>query len=188
MLTEDDGTEIACVNLTVRPDGWKIPPEATSAHGITTERALQIGVPLTLVVACFTNLRAIATELVAHNIDFDQRIMRYAMARVKAMTGKAPAHSGPGKITCTLRMATPIVNLPPTPKMVAAGFNKPKPPQLGECYQHFFGEKLQGAHDALVDVRACKRIHRHMLNLATSTAAVDASYVEDYAAAKGNSK
>ena len=43
--------------------------------------------------------------------------------------------------------------------MRAAGFNKPKSPKLEECIEHFFGEKLSGAHDAMVDVGACKRVY-----------------------------
>jgi len=58
--------------------------------------------------------------------------------------------------------AAPIVNIPPTPKMLAAGFNKPKSPKLEECIKHFFGEELPGAHDAMIDVIACRRIYFHM--------------------------
>jgi DNA polymerase-3 subunit epsilon len=47
--------------------------------------------------------------------------------------------------------------------MLAAGFNKPKPPKLSECIQFFFNEELVGAHDALVDVRACVRVFRHLM-------------------------
>ncbi len=59
---------------------------------------------------------------------------------------------------CTQEASAPIVNLPPTERMIAAGRNHPKSPQLGEAYEHFTGEKLEGAHDALVDVLACKLI------------------------------
>jgi DNA polymerase III subunit epsilon len=55
-----------------------------------------------------------------------------------------------------------LVNLPPTAKMVAAGFNKPKPPKLAEVILFLFGEELQGAHDAMVDVRATARVHFHL--------------------------
>lgn len=52
--------------------------------------------------------------------------------------------------------------------MLAAGFTKPKPPKLEECIRHFFDEALEGAHDALVDVRACARVHRHLISLETA--------------------
>jgi DNA polymerase III subunit epsilon len=60
---------------------------------------------------------------------------------------------------CTMEASAPIVNLPPTERMVAAGFNKPKPPKLEECIKHFFKEDLKGAHDAMIDVSACRRIY-----------------------------
>jgi len=46
--------------------------------------------------------------------------------------------------------------------MLAAGFTKPKPPKLEECIRHFFNEELDGAHDAMVDVRACRRVYFHL--------------------------
>ena len=66
---------------------------------------------------------------------------------------------------CTMEAATPIVNLPPTERMVAAGITKPKPPKLEECIRHFFDESLEGAHDALIDVRACSRVFFHLKTL-----------------------
>ena len=68
-------------------------------------------------------------------------------------------HSPVEKYDCTMQMATPILNLPPTEKMLRAGFNKPKPPNLSECCAYFFDKELEGAHDALVDVRACKDVY-----------------------------
>jgi DNA polymerase-3 subunit epsilon len=46
--------------------------------------------------------------------------------------------------------------------MKAAGRKGPKSPKLSEAYRHFLGEDLIGAHDALVDVRACRRIYDHL--------------------------
>ena len=66
---------------------------------------------------------------------------------------------------CTMEAAAPIVNLPPTERMLAAGFNKPKAPKLEEAIRFFFDESLDGAHDAMVDVIACRRIYFHLKNL-----------------------
>jgi DNA polymerase-3 subunit epsilon len=60
---------------------------------------------------------------------------------------------------CTCNSAKPIVNLPPTPRMVAKGMTTPKPPNLGEAYKHFTGKTLEGAHNAAVDVMACKAVY-----------------------------
>ena len=60
---------------------------------------------------------------------------------------------------CTMRASQDLSKLAPTAAMAASGRLWNKPPKLGEAYQHFFGEDLSGAHDALVDVVACKRIY-----------------------------
>ena len=60
-----------------------------------------------------------------------------------------------GRAECTQRLATPIMQIPPTSKMVRAGFNKFKAANLREAYQHFCGAELQNAHSAMADARAC---------------------------------
>lgn len=143
VLFDESGAERSCANLIVKPDGWEIPDGAARVHGITTALAERFGVPLSLAVATFCNLRAIALETVAYNEGFDQKIMRYAIAR----TGRQPSHPGPDKRTDLMEIITPIVALPPTERMMMAGYgHKHKPPKLAEAYRHFFGEGLQGAH------------------------------------------
>lgn len=155
LLLDDDARELAAVHVIIKPNGWVIPDQAANVHGITTELAAAVGVPHVLAVALFTNLRALADFTVAHNRAFDERVMATAIHR----TGKTPAHPGPTTHYCTKELATPVLNLPPTAKMVAAGFtNKPKPPTLSEAYLYLFGETLEGAHNAMVDTRACARI------------------------------
>jgi DNA polymerase III subunit epsilon len=70
------------------------------------------------------------------------------------------ATTGAGAVTggaaeCTQALSTPILKLPPTEKMLRAGFRKNKSANLGEAYQFFTGRPLQGAHSAMVDVDAC---------------------------------
>lgn len=159
LLTERDTPKVlAEVNLIVKPEGWEIPAAAREAHGISTELAARVGVPLKLAVATYVNLRALAVELVAHNIDFDRKVMGAAIARC----GRQPTSLGPGldRQFCTIRMTENIVRLPPTDRMVAAGFkDKFKAPTLQEAHKYFFGEEFEGAHDAMADCRACMRLY-----------------------------
>lgn len=154
-LCEDDGTVVesyeAIVNI-----GQPIPAEVTAIHGITTEMSAA-GIEVKQMLADFMTLAERADAFAGHNIDFDLRLIRIQCARHLGSKWDVDKLKH-----CTMKMATPIVNLPPTEKMVRAGFNKPKSANLGECIRHFFDEELDGAHNALVDVQACRRVYFHI--------------------------
>ena len=162
ILMDLDGSERASVSLIVNP-GVPIPEDASRVHGITDPVAEKWGVAPEMAVRLWGSFALRAHQLVAHNIDFDIQIMQTALHRIAK--GDPVTDLGAFSHFCTMRAATPIINLPPTARMVAAGFNKPKPPKLAECVRHFFGEDLAGAHDALVDVRACARVFFHLHSL-----------------------
>jgi DNA polymerase III subunit epsilon len=159
-LCQADGKIIAGFSLIVGLSGQniEIPAKASAVHGITTERSIQFGVSLETVLSLFAHLYSRAGLIVAHNMKFDQAVIETAIARYY---GKPKPLSKP--LFCTMEAAAPIVNLPPTERMLAAGFNKPKAPKLEECIRHFFSEELTGAHDAMIDVEACKRVYFHIM-------------------------
>ena len=162
LLTDDDGTERASVNLIVAP-GVSIPEGAARVHGITDAIADRCGVSSSTALAMWNKLAERSDLIVAHNIKFDITLMRIAWLRQFGTEGPTfERRHGERPQFCTMEAASPIVNLPPTARMISAGYNKPKPPKLEEAIRHFFGEELAGAHDALVDVRACARIYFHM--------------------------
>lgn len=147
---------LQAVDIIVRPNGWEIPKEASDVHGITTEMAYDLGIPEEAVTEILLELwRPEAPRLrVGHNEPFDARIMRIALKRFFSDT-EADAWKE-GSSICTMRLATPIMQLPPTDKMKRAGFGgKPKQANLAEAYEFFTGRKLDGAHNAMVDVDGC---------------------------------
>jgi DNA polymerase-3 subunit epsilon len=159
ILEDDAGNEMTILKTLIRPEGWFVPDKVSAIHGITTEQCLIYGVRLSSAVRLFLDLLSNARLLVAHNISFDMRMMMIsylAVAGDDAMR-KSKLHTIP--VFCTKEQSASIVNLPPTERMIAAGMNKPKDPKLSEAYQFFFNERLEGAHDALVDVRACARVY-----------------------------
>lgn len=159
ILTEGPDANPMAFSRIVRPDGYtEMPAQAFDAHGISFERAMDEGIPLAEALDMFNHFLAQADLLVAHNINFDAKLMRIAFHRAD----RAPARENLPKF-CTMAAATPLVNLPPTERMLAAGFNKPKAPSLTECIRHFFNEPLEGAHNALVDVKACVRLYFRLL-------------------------
>ncbi|MEO0036169.1 MAG: hypothetical protein RLZZ501_2192 [Pseudomonadota bacterium] len=157
LLTDDDGTERACLNLIINP-GVSIPEGAARVHGITDEVAREFGIHPKLAAVAFRAMAAKAGLLVAHNIEFDL----FLMATLFERHGLEQAL--PERRFCTMEASAPIPDLPPTPKMVAAGFDKPKPPKLEEAYRHFIGRDLAGAHDALADVRGCRDVYFAIIN------------------------
>lgn len=149
---------IASIDLIAKPDGWEIPAEVSEIHGITTEHAQAVGVDQELIVSAFMRMWQQCGMRVAHNVSFDARIIRIALKRFGYGDAVADEWKA-GEQVCTMRLATPICNLPPTARMVAARRNGPKSPTLGEAIFHFFGEDLQDAHTALADVNACTRLY-----------------------------
>lgn len=151
----DSRRELACMDVIVKPDGWTIPAEVSAIHGITTEQALDVGIPESTALEMLLALWA-QRKRIAHNEPFDARIVRIACMR------HAPEFADPwkaGKAECTQQLSTPILNLPPTDKMKAAGFKKPKSANLSEAYEFFTGRKLEGAHSAMADTRACLDVY-----------------------------
>lgn len=147
--------EIASMDVIVKPKGWTIPAEVSAIHGITQELAMDVGIPEETAVEMLLSLWAQRTR-VAHNEPFDARIFRIACMR------HAPEFADPwkaGKAECTQQLSTPILKLPPTEKMKAAGFNKNKSANLGEAYEFFTGRKLENAHSAMADTRACLDVY-----------------------------
>lgn len=146
LLTEDDGTERGVLDAIIKPDGWTIPKEASDVHGITDEIAERCGIPLISAMSVFSNLLRRAEVLVAHNLAFDNLIVSAAFQRI----GKESVLKEIKKF-CTMQATTPICKLP-------GSYGDFKWPKLTEAHFHFFGTHVEGAHDAMTDVRACKRI------------------------------
>lgn len=172
LCDEETGDELQQMDMIVLPDGWRIPDEVAALHGITTERAMDEGIAAGHVLEHFIDLWKESDLRGGHNESFDMRMLRIEIMRnpVYSMQSigdpavpfadywkTAPAY-------CTQTNSTKIVNLPPTPRMVAAGRRGPKSPNLGEAYEFFTGQKLDGAHDAMVDVRGAKAVYYGIKN------------------------
>lgn len=149
MLCEPTGRVVSSINFIVDPGvekGVRIPEEAARIHGIDEETAWRHGVSTRYALMHF-NLMLLRADIEAcHNLAYDEEIVRIACERVGIINHRAPEKY------CTMLESVPICKIP-SPR---GGFKWPK---LEEAVQHFFGEKLEGAHDAMVDVNACKRVY-----------------------------
>lgn len=159
LVNMDTRVVVQSLDVIVRPNGWSIPEDVSAIHGITTEMACDMGVPEDIAVEMLLALwKPDAPRLrIGHNQQFDARIMRIGLMR---FLGEQMADIWKaGEAQCTQILATPILKLPPTAKMKAAGRGHHKSANLREAYEYFTGKPLSGAHNAMVDVDGCKTVY-----------------------------
>lgn len=153
ILFDSNNNEVAAVKTLVIPLA-KIEDKAFEAHGISFEEAKNLGVSNENIIELFCDLVDIADVVVAHNAAFDVKVMRHAAYNAKIQDdifiGK--------EIRCTKEATTNILRIPSTFKK--GGY---KWPSLQECMTYFFKEDIIGAHDAMVDVKACARIYQTLI-------------------------
>jgi len=142
LVYNEKGEEIAEGNRIVKPEGFTIPKQASDVHGISTERALAEGLALSEVMQEFAEVVKEAKLLVAHNMSFDEKIagaefLRQAIEHDLFNTARF----------CTKEASTNFCAIP--------GPYGYKWPTLSELHIKLFDRDFEGAHDALVDVRAC---------------------------------
>lgn len=147
--------------LVALPETATCSPEALETHGITPELSRRYGVQPVQAIALLRYACMRAELVVAHNLQFDEKLVEYAVQRAEQdFSPLAPIRK-----FCTLEATTPLLRIPPTESMIKWGHgDKFKSPKLEEAYRHFFGEEISGAHDALVDTRACARVYYHLLD------------------------
>jgi DNA polymerase-3 subunit epsilon len=152
ILVDDEQGEVASLNTIIRPDGWEVGSGAAEVHGISTEKAATFGIPVKVAMAMFSQMARVADQVIAHNIQFDLKLVAYEIQRLQVVNVVADKPQ-----FCTMDATTNLCRLP------GKFGGQYKWPKLIEAHQHFFGEGFDGAHDALVDVRACARVHKHLI-------------------------
>lgn len=130
-------------NYIIKPDGFIIPEEAAKIHRITQERAEKEGVDINKALKHFMQEANRSTYLVAHNIDFDEKIVGSELLRAKMTNNLATANK-----ICTMKRTADICRIP-------SGRGGYKWPNLTELYTFLFQKQFPEAHDAHFDVIAC---------------------------------
>ena len=131
----------------VKPDGFYIPILSTAIHKITTEAALEVGLPISKILTeLFTDIDAHdVDQVVAHNIKFDDNVILSEIYRAKddyliSIWKSLKKH-------CTM-----ISN-----KSLFGG----RWPKLHVLYEKVVGpvENVNKLHDAAEDCRLCAEIY-----------------------------
>lgn len=143
-IYDKNGEKIDSSSFIIKPEGFEIPEQASSVHGITTERALKEGQKLENILQEFSQAISQAKIIVAHNMSFDEKIIGAEFLR----TGVNHELFETIRV-CTKEEATDYCQIP--------GNYGYKWPRLSELHIKLFGEDFEGAHDAMTDVEACAR-------------------------------
>lgn len=147
----EEGQQVRGQQHIIKPDGWTIPEEAAAVHGITQEVAEAEGAQIFSALALFLADYYDCHTLVAHNLDFDYRVLGAEMIRTGVKSGRRI-----GRKVCTMQASTDFCALP-------GNYGKFKWPKLEELHEILFAEKFDGAHEAMVDVLACGRCYFELL-------------------------
>ena len=149
ILDDDDGNTIETFCSILFGENYvSTHPKALAVHGISEEKMRMFGIPALEGLEKFASAWGKARTLIAHNISFDIKVMKTAFHR-------STSTSHPPELLieyCTMRTATPILKLP--------GRFGHKWPTLDEAYRVLVDpEGFEGAHDALNDVKACRKVY-----------------------------
>jgi DNA polymerase III alpha subunit (gram-positive type) len=140
ILFDEEGKEIISNSYIIKPEGFTIPKEASLIHGITNARAIKEGCDLIDVLCKFEALVEQADFLIAHNIDFDEKIMGSELLRI----GNMNCFENKNKF-CTMKASTNYCAI-----SSQYGYKWPK---LEELHYKLFETNFDKAHDAQVDIQ-----------------------------------
>ena len=144
IICDRSGNTIESRDAVIRPEGFVIPAEVSRLHGITTEKAMDVGEPIRAVLEEFSDKMDGCGMLVGHNISFDECIVGAEFERQRMMTSLFFKSK-----CCTMKSAVNYCKLP--------GRNGYKAPRLSELHRFLFREEFENAHNALADVEATVR-------------------------------
>jgi len=147
LLTDSEGAIQGAMNVLIFPEGWTIPGEVTSIHGISNVSALEYGIRIKPALVLFTHLGKNAKLRIAHNRTFDDQMLNLESQRIATQDVFGPEDQA----FCTMLATTEICKLP------GGRGGQYKWPKLKELYKFLFNEELDNQHDAMGDVVGMKR-------------------------------
>lgn len=145
-LYDEEGNHWESYSYIIKPNGFVISDEVAKIHRVTQERAMAEGVELKEALEHFLADAQSATYLVAHNIDFDEKIIGSELLRGKVLVNP---FGGSNRI-CTMKSSVNFCK-------IENGRGFYKWPNLTELYGALFSDAFPDAHDALIDVKACAK-------------------------------
>jgi DNA polymerase-3 subunit epsilon len=171
VLETEDGRTVAALACVLAQHMWPFPddsrrtmprvrldPRIVELCGLTDQHVDGYGQNPTLIFNQLRLMFGAAQESVAHNIEFDMGVLkRWARAlHVPEIEVRGPF--------CTMRESAEIVAI----RKASGGLKWPK---LAEAYSFFERRPMTGAHDAMADAYACRRVYRGIARHRAASAA-----------------
>lgn len=150
IVTDENGNVLKRQSHIICPQGFNIIEPIAKLTRITTERAQREGVDLYSVLTEFMEDVNDAKLLIAHNLDFDKRVVGCELYRENMDYDSLLNKS----MVCTMQKSTNFCAIP-------SNSNHPgyKWPKLEELHMKLFGTTFSGAHDAMSDVEATRKCY-----------------------------
>ena len=172
-LHDVKGNIIEHQDYMIKPEGFNIPIESESIHGISTELAVNKGVDLQEVLDSFIEVLGRSEFIVGQNLLFDINVLGSEFIR---MNQESPISSFPVLDTCTEKTAL-LCRLP------GGRGGKFKKPTLTELHSQLFGTPFSEAHNATADVEATTRCFLELIrtgHFSLEELNIDAKQMEDF--------
>lgn len=142
LLYDNSGAQISSNDYIIRPENFTITEESTIFHGISHQKALSEGVSLKSALTEFSNGIDQSRIIVAHNVDFDEKIVGAELLR-ESMNNRISTKPK----FCTMKSSTDFCKIP-----YGADY---KWPSLTELHLKLFNKGFVESHNAAMDVKAC---------------------------------
>ncbi len=136
ILTDWIGKERFRDSFIIKPAGFVISSESEIVHGISTQKALLDGKPLSWVLSKFIHAISLADVVVGHNLQYDAGVIKSEYKHL----GKKAFDFNEKECVCTMR--------------TSAEYYGESFPSLQNLYTKLFGHSFQGAHNAISDAEA----------------------------------
>lgn len=173
-IHDDFGNLVEHKDYLIKPEGFNIPFEAESVHGISTQLAEKQGETCDFVLKQFKEACDKVDFIIGHNINFDINVMSSEYYR---KTPQSPfLQDKPLIDTCSNKTA----NLCQIPGGRGGGYKWPK---LTELHVKLFGHTFAEAHNATADVEATARVFLELIRIgifADNELHKEQGYVESY--------
>lgn len=166
-------------NYIIKPNGFEIPEFATNVHGITTQKAIELGFNVGMILERFIDILCDADVFVAYSLEFDLGVVlsewnrcmdnltslaNYSTSEEELFGDNYMGLDIQNKGICLMKSAAELLKIPkPVDKSYEGNY---KYLSLSDLYNHFYGydfrKRLKDKHDASWDVWALVRCFLEM--------------------------